>query len=174
MNSVALATPGDLPEIRLLLQACAEGLAEQGYRNWLAFDVAASLESDVLQREVWVLRDPEPGEPIGAIVATWTVGTTPMRHYPPDFWPEDDRRAMYLNRLAVHPDRQGRGTGARCMAVAAARARQLGCSAIRLDYLAANGALRRFYTRLGYEPRGEVTRGEWTFVACERELVTGR
>jgi GNAT superfamily N-acetyltransferase len=173
VNSAALAIPADLPVLRTLLHACAERLADQGYRNWRDFDVTESLEADLLQREVWLLREPAPFGVDEPIIATWTVGTVPLRPYPAGFWPEDGTRAMYLNRLAVVPDCQGRGTGARCMAIAAARARQLGCDAIRLDYLAANDGLRRFYTRLGYEPVGEVTRGGLVFIACERTLALG-
>jgi len=164
MSSVALATAADLPPLRRLLHDCAAHLGAQGYRNWLGFDVAASLARDMAEREVWLLREEE------RLVGTWTVGTTPMRDYPPGFWPEDGRRALYLNRLAVAPAAQQRGLGARCMAVAEAQAREHGIDAIRLDYLSANPALRRFYGRLGYVPVGEVPRGEWVFTACEKRL----
>ena len=164
MSSVALATIADLPELRLLLRDCAMHLGARGFRNWLAFDVAASLERDLTEREVWLLRE------AGRLLGTWTVGTTPMRDYPPGFWPEDGRRALYLNRLAVAPSVQHRGVGARCMAEAEARARSRSLEAIRLDYLSANPALQRFYERLGYAPVGEVPRGEWVFTACEKRL----
>lgn len=164
MSSVALATAADLADLRRLLHDCAAHLAAQGYRNWLAFDVAASLERDLAEREVWLLREE------GRLAGSWTVGTMPMRDYPAGFWPEDGRRVLYLNRLAVAPDAQQRGLGARCMAVAEAHARARGFDAVRLDFLSANPALRRFYTRLGYAPVGEVPRGEWVFTACEMRL----
>jgi RimJ/RimL family protein N-acetyltransferase len=50
------------------------------------------------------------------------------------------------------------------------RARELGCRAVRFDVLAANERLRAFYQRLGYEMRGERTRGAFTF-ACYDKLL---
>lgn len=168
MSSVVLATAADLPPLRRLLQGCAAQLGAQGYRNWLDVDVTASLERDLVEREVWLLLDE------GALVGSWTVGTTPMRAYPAGFWPEDGRRVLYLNRLAVAPAAQRRGLGARCMAAAEAQALARGIEAIRLDFLSVNPALRRFYGRLGYVPVGDVPRGEWVFTACEKRLDGSR
>ncbi|HYD51019.1 MAG TPA: GNAT family N-acetyltransferase [Gemmatimonadaceae bacterium] len=164
MTSAALATPADLPTLRRLLQACADGLAADGFRNWIDFDVGASLERDLAEREVWLHRE------AGRILGTWTIGLRPLRPYPPGFWPPDEAPILWLNRLAIDPAAQRRGLGAHCMRDAEARARALGCGAIRLDYLSANEALGRFYHGLGYEPVGAVARGAWTFAACEKRL----
>ena len=61
--------------------------------------------------------------------------------------------ALYLSKLAILPDRQGRGLGTWCVAQVEALAAAQGCTVIRFDAIAAHSALLRFYERLGYVER---------------------
>ena len=78
--------------------------------------------------------------------------------------------ALYLNRLAVDPARQGSDVGGWCLAAIDARAAALGVRAVRCDVLRENAALRRFYERRGYVAHGERAHSGWTFVCYERRL----
>ena len=160
----ARATADDVAPLRAMLAACGRRLAEQGFLNWTTAAPGARLPADVETREVYAVRDG------GALCATFTLGREPMHPYPPGFWADAGVAALYLNRLAVEPSRQGEGIGAECLRFAEARAAALGCDVLRLDVLAANAGLRRFYERLGYAPRGERAHSGWTFAAHEKRV----
>ncbi|HET7463425.1 MAG TPA: GNAT family N-acetyltransferase, partial [Longimicrobium sp.] len=122
------------------------------------------LRADVSAREVWAVWRGD------AVVATYTLGTTPPHPDDPPAWRLGDQPALYLSRLAVHPAAQRGGLGAWCMERVEDRARELGCAAVRFDVLAANTRLCAFYERLGYERRGQRARGPFTF-ACYDKLL---
>jgi len=159
------ATAADVAPLRAMLAACGRRLAEQGFLNWTTADPGARLPADVETREVYAVRDG------GALCASLTLGREPMHPYPLGFWPDGRVAALYLNRLAVHPARQGEGIGAECLRFAESRAATLGCEVVRLDVLTANAGLRRFYERLGYDPRGERAHSGWTFTAHEKRVA---
>lgn len=151
-------------EVHAVLAACGAELARQGFGNWDPPYPPARLLEDVAEREVWAVWM------AGEVAATYTLGTTPPHPADPPAWRQPDAPALYLSRLAVLPRAQGGGVGAWCMGQVERRGRELGCRAVRFDVLAANERLRAFYQRLGYEPRGERTRGAFTF-ACYDKLL---
>lgn len=67
-------------------------------------------------------------------------------------WPEG--RAMILDILAVRPEAQGRGLGARLAAGCEALARRQGLEAVELYTNAAMAGAQRLYARLGYAETG--------------------
>ncbi len=156
--------PEGATEVHAVLVACGAHLAGQGFHNWSPPYPPERLLADVAAREVWAVWMDD------VVAATFTLGTTPPHPDDPPAWREPDAPALYLSRLAVHPDAQGHGLGAWCMGRVERRARELGCRAVRFDVLAANARLRAFYERLGYEPRGERTRPPYTF-ACYDKLL---
>jgi ribosomal protein S18 acetylase RimI-like enzyme len=62
----------------------------------------------------------------------------------------------YLQRLAVHPDRFGRGIGTALVGDALAWCRRRGCTSVLVNTQEANGRALRLYERLGFtsEPFG--------------------
>ncbi|HKG95779.1 MAG TPA: GNAT family N-acetyltransferase [Gemmatimonadaceae bacterium] len=157
--------PEGAEEVHALLAACGRHMAEaRGFRNWEVPYPLERLRRDAAERELYGVRR-EPG---GGLLATYTLALEPAVPYAPGFWGDGPvARALYLNRLAVHPDAQGDGLGGWCMRRVEERARELGCEAVRFDVLAANAALRTFYERLGYSPRGMRTHGGWEFACYE-------
>ena len=125
------------------------------------------------ERDVYVVHDDVVDEG-GALVATFTLAPTPARPYEPEPWPERGLPALYLNRLAVDPRRQGTGIGGWCLTRVEALAREVGAAAVRCDVLAANVALRAFYERNGYVASGERAHSGWTFACYELTLDSGR
>jgi ribosomal protein S18 acetylase RimI-like enzyme len=155
------AGDADADVVARLLALAGSRLAEQGFRNWLPPYPIERVRADVAEREVWLVRD--EGEP----VATYTLARTPARPYDPPPWPEPGAPALYLNRLAVDPVRQGAGIGAWCLDAVAVRAADAGARAVRCDVLRANAALCAFYERHGYVAHGERTHSGWTFACYE-------
>lgn len=163
--ALARATAADAEAVHALLAAAGRYLATQGYHNWQPPYPLERVRADIATREVYLVRD-------GVVpVASFMLGREPVRPYDHAFW--EDRPALYLNRIAVAPDAQGRGVGAWCLRVVAARARELGVRAVRCDVLAANTRLRRLYERHGYAARGEREHSGWRFTCYEMLLPEG-
>ena len=71
---------------------------------------------------------------------------------------EEGLRCGYVNLLAVDPRERRHGLGAKLMAVAERRAKDLGLDRVRLDTAIPAAHLLRWYTARGYEP---VKEAQW-------------
>ena len=84
-----------------------------------------------------------------------------LRSEPDPIWadmPVDD--ALYVSKLAVARDAVGRNIGAQILDGLEEIARERGAAWIRLDCVASNESLARYYQQRGYYPRGSVRSGE--------------
>lgn len=118
------ATPADHDALAELWEACGIAVRREHLREELAGVLA---------------RDPDlllVLEHEGALVAA-VMGTF-------------DGRRGWVNRLAVHPDHQGRGLGRRLLAEVEDRLRAKGCRKVNLLVEPDNAAVAGFYERLGY------------------------
>lgn len=61
---------------------------------------------------------------------------------------------LYVENVVVVASARGSGVGAQLMDWLESYARNCGCNKLTLDAYAANAGARRFYERLGYDPRG--------------------
>lgn len=155
------AVGDDAESIHRLLAAAGEALSRLGFRNWLSPFPIERILSDIEHREVFVVEDGR------ALVATYTLGRDAIPPYAPEPWPISGLEALYLNRLAVHPSRQGKGLGSWCLARIAEHCRATGHAAVRCDVLAANAGLCAFYERHGYVERGRRSRSGFEFASYE-------
>ena len=85
------------------------------------------------------------GEVIGS-VAVW-------RRDPDGWWPAGDR-AGYIRDLMIAPRLRGQGVGAKTLLWAENYLRGLGHHMARLDCLASNERLCRYYSNIGYQQVG--------------------
>ncbi len=70
-----------------------------------------------------------------------------------------DGHRGWVNYLAVHPDRRGRGLGRVLMAAAEQRLVQIGCPKVNLQVRASNQEALAFYRRIGYSLDDVVSMG---------------
>ena len=92
-----------------------------------------------------------------ALVGDELVGTLRLLLREPIVWPEiveDD--GVYVHSLAVKRAWAAHQLGQRMLAWAGGRAAALGRKRVRLDCVADNVFLRDYYTRAGFEDRGEI------------------
>ncbi|MGO4597995.1 tRNA (guanosine(37)-N1)-methyltransferase TrmD [Terrabacter sp. 2RAF25] len=135
---ISAATPGDVPELAVLVRACwvqeavANATLEIPALHESLDDVRASLDTT----QTWVARS--AGRLVGAV-------RTSRRG---DDW--------YIGRLCVAPDLQGRGLGRRLLEHAEATAPD-GIRTFSLDTGARSTDNLRFYKKAGYRPTGAVT-----------------
>ena len=139
-------------------------MSRAGFDNWNPPASLQRIRDDVESREVYVMYAD------GNLIATITAATEPTIPYTESLWASEGQHSLYVNRLAVHPDHQGSGVGARLTAAMEGRALELGCGAVRLDALAENEKLIRFYERAGYETRFERSHSGWRFACMEKVL----
>lgn len=147
----------DVDEIVDILSEAARWLLARGIRQW---------------------PDPFPRERVAALAERGsfhlaglggeTVGTLALLWRDPAFWGERPADAGYVHALAVRRAFAGRGLGARLLEWAEQRVAEAGREHLRLDCLAGNADLRRYYERQGFEPRGEVAVDDFTSALYER------
>ncbi len=146
---VAMAGEDDLERYIDLLEELAEWLQTAGISQWpvgcFRSSVAYYLEA-IRQREVHLV-----------FVDDALVGTLRILRRDAIVWPEvaaDD--AVYVYNLAVRRAWAGKGIGRALLEWSAGRAADLGRRFVRLDAMAHNAVLARYYLRAGFAYRGEV------------------
>lgn len=136
-----VATTDDVAHVIDVLDEAAEWLLQQGIDQW-----PRRFRHDV------VLPAIEAGETFLVMVDGDLAGTITVDATDPA-WIDLPARALYVHRLAVR--RRFAGIGAEALAWVEQRAAS-DERLVRLDCVAANQALCRYYVQLGYAERGEV------------------
>ena len=156
---VERAQAEDTAAVRALIQEAADWLTARGIRQWIPGAYPADrVARGVARGEVFVVRGAD-----GALDATLQ-----LQDADPEVWGADDGRALYLHRLTVARVCAGRGLGAQLLAWALAEAAARGRTLLRLDCVASNAFLRRYYAAAGFSERGDVALGELRLTRFER------
>ena len=128
-------------ELLPVLRASAQAQEERGLPMW----PQEALTAERLQRQ-YPGGQGYVGTQGGPAVAAMILVATD-----PHFWPHDPHgEALYLHKLAVHPDWQGAGLGSLMVEAAAEQARAAGVLWLRLDTAADRPKLRAIYEALGF------------------------
>jgi len=141
----------DIKPIMLMTNACARAMIAQGVFQWNEHypDVTA-FENDIKRNELYVLE--VEGEVKGSIV----ISTLMDEEYIPIKWYTDNKNNIYVHRLAIHPDFQGKGNAQQLMDFAEQFAFENNYSSIRLDTFSQNKRNQKFYELRGYKRLGEI------------------
>lgn len=162
----------DVGEILMMALACGAAMRARGIFQWNeAYPSEAAFLNDVARGELWVW-DSGSG-PVGCLALSERMDS----EYQAVSWETPDRGARYVHRLAVHPNLQRRGLGARLMDFAEDRSRSEGATAIRLDTFSRNEGNQRFYAQRGYKRLGAVyfpNQSAYPFYCYELALPTPR
>ncbi|HEU5420556.1 MAG TPA: GNAT family N-acetyltransferase [Streptosporangiaceae bacterium] len=91
-------------------------------------------------------------------------------------WGRDDGTAVYCHSLAIRRRHSGQGLGGAALNAAQELGAALDRPVLRLDCMASNSGLRRYYEELGFQGRGEVTYSiedgaRWTCMRYERPAL---
>lgn len=146
---IVAAQDNDLRRYIDLLEEVAAWLERRGIKQWHLgnFRLSADYYAESIRLEEVQL----------AFVGEEMVGTLRLLLREPVVWPEvveDD--AVYVYNLAVRRAWADQRLGGRMLDWAASRAASLGREWVRLDCVSDNNFLRDYYTRAGFEERGEI------------------
>lgn len=139
------ATSSDIDSILLLTKACAKDMISKGIYQWNEhYPNAEAFENDIHRNELYVLTS--ENNILGSIV----ISTLMNDEYNAIQWLTPSDKNIYIHRLAVHPDFQGRGFAQQLMDFAEKFALEHDNISIRLDTFSQNNRNHKFYELRGY------------------------
>jgi GNAT superfamily N-acetyltransferase len=139
---LSVAHVSEMAQVLDILNRAASWLTSRGIEQWPQAFTEAMVEPALRAGETWLAR--QGSDPVGTVTLSWTDGA----------WPEAVEDAGYVHRLAVRD--RGAGLGERLLAWAGQRVAARGRSHLRLDCVATNEELRRYYERLRFSYCGDV------------------
>ncbi len=158
-----LATQSDLEGIQSLLAELAKWLHSKNVRQWLSPHPKESLIREIDAGEVFVWKTD------GVVRATITL--TSARD---EYWHEASEPALYVHRLAVDRAFAGQGLGSKILSWAEDELRSREIPLLRLDCMATNEVLRKYYAERGFTFCGISHYAKWDmdFALFEKPLTS--
>lgn len=142
-----LAQSTDEPAIKSLLHETAVWLNKKGSTQWsglLRGEDVHNIKEAIQRKEVFIV---DNGEEIIGTFALWNKQT----NWDKDLWGEEaSTDYLYLHRVALSPDAHGNNNGKLLLDAAKEVARKQNRTEIRLDCIASNDYLNKFYSRNGF------------------------
>ncbi len=156
------ARAADVPPVIEILREASLWLRSRGLPSgWPVPYPADILLRHVARSELYVVdRGPEIA-----------IATVTLQWEDVPFWGERPPDGCYLHHFAVRRSVAGQRVGEQVVAWAERVARGRGRAFLRLDCLADDPVLIRYYERLGFERRGETTVGSLRMALLEKRLA---
>ncbi|NRD18712.1 GNAT family N-acetyltransferase [Winogradskyella eckloniae] len=141
----------DIESILALTKACANAMIVNNIYQWNEhYPNKIAFETDLKHGELFVL------EIKGSIIGTIVISTTMDVEYQSIKWLTSNKNNIYIHRLAVHPDFQGKGYAQQLMNYAKQFAITNRYASIRLDTFSKNKRNQKFYELRGYKRLGDI------------------
>ncbi len=145
------ATLKDIDGIVAITKACASFMIDKGIYQWNEhYPNKAAFKNDVLRNELYVIE--EDKTPIGCVV----ISSFMDEEYTSVSWLTESNRNIYIHRLAIHPEYQGRGHAKKTMDFAEKFAKENNYVSVRLDTFSQNKRNQNFYELRGYKRLGNI------------------
>ena len=141
----------DIDAILNITKACAKTMIASGIYQWNEhYPTKDPFERDIKRDELYVL------EIEGQVKGTIVISTFMDEEYIPIDWLTKNDNNIYIHRLAIHPELQGKGYAQKLMDFAENYAIENGYSSIRLDTFSQNKRNQKFYELRGYKRLGDI------------------
>ena len=141
----------DIDAIIELTKACGNNMIEHGIFQWNDdYPNKNAFENDVARKELFVL------EKNNRIIGSIVISTFMDEDYESIQWLTENMDNVYIHRLAIHPNEQGKGFAQKLMDFAETRSRERKMQSIRLDTFSQNHRNQKFYELRGYQRLGNV------------------
>ncbi|MFC5405925.1 GNAT family N-acetyltransferase [Cohnella soli] len=168
-TNVIKAGPEHTQDVMQLLVSTAEWLLSRGSSQWNALlrgEDSHNTPEAINRGEVYLFK--EDNRTAGMVMLLDSPNAWDL-----DMWGDrtNDGAATYVHRLTVNRKFAGKGVGNRMMQWVEQNTPNLDRTVIRLDCLASNEVLNRFYANLGYELVGQATNEYGLFSKYEKSLL---
>lgn len=141
----------DIDAILNITKTCARHMINKQIYQWNEhYPNKKAFENDVIRKELVVIET--KSELIGCI----TLSTFMDDEYIPVSWLTPNENNLYVHRLAVHPEFQGKGFAQKLMDYAENYAKTNSFASIRLDTFSKNERNQKFYEVRGYQRLGNI------------------
>lgn len=148
---IAPATIYELPLIMEILDEAAQWMLARGIRQWSSpppSELWTFMAGEIAKNDVYLARIAADQTPI----ATWRFGWSDQA-----LWQDQSNTAGYLYTLATHPRVHGHRIGATLLKWAATYIKQQQRTYFRLDCMADNLILQRYYQAQGFRFCGNAS-----------------
>jgi len=141
----------EIPDILTICKACAAHMISNGIHQWNEhYPSAAAFEKDIERDELFVL------ELDKKIIGTIVITTLMDDEYVPIKWLTSNSNSVYIHRLSIEPNLQGKGYAQELMDFAENHAKENAFVSVRLDTFSQNKRNQRFYEIRGYQRLGAI------------------
>ena len=141
----------DIEAIIEITKACAKTMIANGIYQWSEhYPTHAAFKKDINRDELYVL------EFDGRVKGTIVISSLMDEEYIPIKWLTKNENNIYIHRLAVHPELQGKGYAQKLMDFAEQFAIDNNYTSIRLDTFSQNKRNQKFYELRGYKRLGDI------------------
>lgn len=148
---IRLAKKTEIPKILAITKACAKDMIMKGILQWNEdYPSRNAFENDIKRNELYVLISDK--NIIGCMVLTPLIDS----EYIPINWLTKNINNLYIHRLAIHPNNQGKGFAQIFMDFAEQFAINNNYISIRLDTFSKNVRNQKFYEIRGFKRVGEI------------------
>lgn len=161
-NEVSLATLDDTGDILGLLRDVSDWLHEIGEQQWETIRNQAGddeIREDVAKGNTYIVRRDHQ------VIATFSL-IPKQSEWDIWLWGEKNDAAVYLHKLAVHPQMIANGFGNEILSWIEQDLLKSGKELLRLDCISTNDNLNKFYAKNGYTKLGV----RHNFTIFEKEL----
>ena len=141
----------DIEPIMAMAKACAKAMIANGIFQWNEhYPSATTFINDTKRNELYVL------DINSEVKGTIVISKLMDEEYKPIKWLTKNTNNIYIHRLAIHPELQGKGYAQHLMAFAEQFAIDNRYSSIRLDTFSQNKRNQKFYELRGYKRLGNI------------------
>lgn len=141
----------EIPDILTITQACAKKMQENGIFQWNEhYPSKEAFQKDIERGELFVVEEKN------TVQGTIVISTLMDEEYKPIQWLTPNGNSVYIHRLSVHPNLQGKGLAQQMMDIAENHASEHRFVSVRLDTFSQNKRNQRFYEQRGYQKLGDI------------------
>jgi len=148
---IRIAKISEIPDILVIVKACAEHMIANEIYQWNEYYPSQdAFEKDIERNELFVL------EVDRLVIGTVVISTFMDEEYKAIDWLSPNENNIYIHRLSVVPEEQGKGYAQELMDFAEDYARKNNFLSVRLDTYSQNKRNQKFYEKRGYQRLDDI------------------
>ena len=141
----------DIEQILKITNACVKKMIDNGIYQWNDYyPNKLAFEKDIKRNELYVLEIDK------TLIGCIAISTLIDDEYIPVKWLTPNENNVYVHRLAIHPNFQGKGFAQQLMDFAEQHAIENNYESIRLDTFSQNKRNQLFYELRGYKKLEDI------------------